>query len=155
MRTFLLAAAAGTAILSSAAMGGTASGTIDVSLQVLPACRVETAPLAFSTTRGTAAQAQTPVEVACSSDSEVSVALDAGRNAVGSQARLAGDDGTFVAYAVYSDPGRTREWTGQSLLAEVSAGRPVQLVAYGQVAAANALVPAGEYRDTLTVTLTF
>jgi spore coat protein U-like protein len=155
MRTLLLAAIAGTAVLASPAKGGTASGTIEVSLQVLPACRVETAPLAFSTTQGTVAQAQTPVEVACTSDSDVSVALDAGRHAVGSQPRLAADDGTFVAYTVYSDPARTRRWTGQTVLADVTAAQPLQLIAYGQVTAANAIVPAGEYRDTLTVTVTF
>ena len=155
MRTILLAAACCTAALASPARGGTASGTIGVSLEILPACRVATAPLAFSTTQGTAAEAQTPVEVACTTDSEVSVALDAGRHAAGSQPRLAGADGTHVAYAVYSDPGRTREWTGQSIVAEVTAVQPLQLVAYGEVAAGSAVVPAGEYRDTLTVTVTF
>ncbi len=142
-------------LAAAPAHGETVTGTIPVSLTVLPACRVETAPLTFTATPGSDAAAQTPIEVACSSDTAVALSLDSGQNALGGRRHLSGAGGAVVPDKLYTDAAGTRAWGGVAINADVAAGQPLALLAYGRIEGPATLVAAGEYRDTVTVTLAF
>ena len=132
-----------------------ASGTLGVSLTVLPGCSVHAAPLAFVARAGAPAEAEASIGVRCSSETGVEVSLDNGRHAAGGQRRLASAAGDAVPYAVYSDAARTRAWTGSPVIAGVAPERPLRLVAYGRIEPAATAVPAGDYSDTVTITVAF
>lgn len=141
-------------IFSSPLHAGSASGTLEVSLTVLPGCSVTAAPLAFTARAGSAAEAEAPIDVRCSAQTGVEVSLDRGRHAVGALRRMVSETGEPVPYAIYSDPARTREWDG-SADATVTPDRALRLVAYGRLEAHASAVPVGEYRDSVTVTVAF
>jgi spore coat protein U-like protein len=134
---------------------GSTSGTLDVSLTVLPGCSVSAAPLAFSARAGVAAEADAAIEVRCSAQTGVAVSLDHGRHAAGSQRRLASETGGSVPYAIYTDAARLQAWDADAVIGEVSPGQALRLVAYGRIEPRATAVPVGEYRDSVTVTVAF
>lgn len=139
---------------AGAAHAESVTGTIPVSLSVLPACRVATAPLAFTATGGERAEAQTPIEVTCSSETPVTVALDNGHHPVDGRRHLAGADGALVPYSLHQGASQS-EWDGHAYVSHVATSGPLQLVVYGRIMGADTAVAPGEYRDTITVTLSF
>jgi len=132
-----------------------ASAAMPVSLTVEQSCRVQASPLTFAGESGAILAAQSEVAVACTADTGVSVALDDGRNAAGSTRRLADETGTFVPYAIFVDSAGTRAWgAGEAAVTgTVGTGADLRLTAYGRVETGR--LPAGTYRDTVTVTITF
>ncbi len=140
---------------SASASAGTASGTLDVSLKILPGCSVTAAPLAFVAEAGATAQAEAPIDVRCAGNTSVALSLDSGMNAVGGQRQLISEGGTAVPYAIYSDPARTRSWQGEPVRTDTGDDGVLRLVAYGRVEARDTAVATGDCRDTVTVTLAF
>jgi spore coat protein U-like protein len=156
VRSFVLVALCGAALACSApAHADTASGTLDVSLRILPGCSVTAAPLAFVAEAGARAEAEATIDVRCAGDTSVSVSLDNGMNAAGAQRQLVNPGGTAVPYAIYIDPARTRRWEGEQLRTGTDEDGTLQLVAYGRIEARDTAVATGDYRDTVTVTLAF
>lgn len=142
-------------VLAAPAQAGTASGTLPVILTVLPGCAVSAAPLAFTAAGGRAAEADAPIEVRCSSETGIEVWLDEGQHAVGGRRRLADEGGAAVPYAIYTDPARTRLWTGSPIMARAGPLQALRLVAYGRIEPTATAVRAGEYRDTVAITVAF
>ena len=142
-------------VATSPAQAGTASGTLEVSLTVLPGCSISAQPLAFTTRAGSAAQAEAAIDLHCSSDTLVAVSLDQGRHAAGAQRRLLSESGQSVPYALYSDAARSHPWSGAPVAGQVSPDRALRLVAYGRIEAGDTLVPVGGYGDSVTVTVAF
>lgn len=156
VRSIVLAALCGAALVpSTPAWGGTASGTLDVSLRVLPGCSVTAAPLAFVAEAGADSEAEAPIDVQCAGNTSVALSLDSGINALGAQRQLVNESGTTVPYAIYTDPARTRSWQGEQIRTDTGEDGLLQLVAYGRIEARDTAVAVGDYRDTVTVTLTF
>ena len=137
------------------ARAGTASGTLDVSLRILPGCSVTASPLAFVAEAGTTAEAEAPIDVRCAGDTSVALSLDTGLNAAGAQRRLVSETGSAVAYTIYTDPARTRTWQDEQLRTETGEDGMLQLIAYGRIDGRDTAVASGDYRDTVTVTLAF
>lgn len=140
---------------SSPTQAGSVSSTLEVSLTVLPGCSVSAAPLAFVTRAGRAAEAEAAIDVACSEETGVAVSLDAGRHPAGGARRLANPAGTTIPYAIYADAARTSRWQGAPITGQAGPDRPLALTAFGRVGAADTEGAAGEYRDTVTVTVAF
>jgi len=156
VRSIVLAALCGAALVpSTPAWGGTASGTLDVSLRVLPGCSVTAAPLAFVAEAGVGSEAQAPIDVQCAGNTAVALSLDSGMNALGNQRQLVSAGGTAVPYAIYTDPARTRGWQEEPLRGDTGEDGNLQVVAYGRIEGRDTAVASGDYRDTVTVTLTF
>lgn len=133
----------------------TTSGTMQVSLTIRAACAVAAQPMTFSGKAGTAIQSQADIAVTCSVDTPVSVTLDAGSNAVGSQRYLAGTGGT-VAYDLYRDAARTQTWSpGSAREAMVAGGAPLQMTAYGAIDPSQSELASGGYNDSLVVRVDF
>ncbi len=143
------------AAIPAAARADSASSTIAVSLVVEPSCRVSATPMAFAGRAGETMDATSRIEVACAGDTPVSVRLDGGRHADGGGRRLAGDAG-HVAYQVYTDPARSSAWDPGRPLTGTAGTAPLSLAAYGRVGAAATLAAAaGDYRDTITISVDF
>jgi spore coat protein U-like protein len=142
-------------ILSAPLHAGTASDTLEVSLRVLPGCSVTAAALAFTAQAGSAAEAEAPINVRCTADTGIEVSLDKGRHAAGAQRRLTSETGATVAYEIYLDRARTNAWPATAIVGKAGPDGALQLVAYGRVEPRDSAVPAGDYRDSVTVTVAF
>lgn len=151
---FVACGAALAAMPPAPAWAETASSTFEVSLVVEPACRVSATPMAFAGRAGEAMDASSQIMVACNGETPVAVRLDAGRNAAGNERRLAGEGG-HVEYAIYSDSGRSLEWSAGEVQAGTAGATPLMLAAYGRIDAAATLDALGRYSDTITVTVDF
>lgn len=144
------------------ASAGTASGQMDVSLTVEEHCRVEAQPLRFAMTTADTRNAtgQSTIDLDCTPGAAVEIAIDHGRNERAGQRRMVDQaSGASMAYDVYSDPARTARWddgrTGTVSRLTGDTGRAT-IHAYGQVErAAGEDLQAGEYRDTLVVSVHF
>lgn len=100
----VLAALCGAALACSAsARANTVSGTLDVSLRILPGCSVSAAPLAFVAEAGASAEAEATIDVRCAGDTRVSLSLDRGMNAAGVAYGRIEARGTAVATGDYRD----------------------------------------------------
>lgn len=125
-----------------------------VSLDVRPACTVDASPLVFEGLEGSAIEAESRIAVSCTIDTPVSIGLDTGANAAGTQRRLAGASG-HVPYAIYLDPARRRPWDAHAPIGMPVEGGSLQLVAYGRVEPGATYGAAGSFTDTVTVTVDF
>lgn len=82
-----------------------------------------------------------------------SVTINGGTNADGTTRRLS-NGGVLIPYQLSTDPaGRTNYGIGQQLSFSVSSAAQIPIPIYGVVVANPQALPAGVYRDTLTVTL--
>ncbi len=154
----ILSATAFTAMLVAvpmAAHAGQASATIQVSLNVQPACRVSATPLAFSGDAGHAIEAETWIAVACNGDIPLAVTLDGGAHADGGERRLASADGGYVAYSLYTDAGRQSQWGAGHPISATPRNGQLQLAAYGRVEPGATLAAGGTYEDTVAITVDF
>jgi spore coat protein U-like protein len=123
------------------------------------ACTIELSPVAFDvvdtrqTSRGTG-----EVVVRCDTTASFEVGISSGGGS-GATRRMDGPGTARLDYRLFSDAGRAVLWgDGGSLGAPVTAasdgGEPKRLTIYGEVPAQSG-VEAGDYLDSLEVTLTF
>lgn len=81
------------------------------------------------------------------------VTINGGTNATGTTRRLS-NGGVLIPYQLSTDPaGRSNYGIGQQLSFSVSSAAQIPIPIYGVVVANPEALPAGIYRDTLTVTL--
>ena len=156
MRKIALGIAAAAALASTPALAGQATGTVQVSLNVSSSCSVSTQPLDFGTTNSFAANndASTTATVKCTPLAQYEVLLDYGTNASGTQRRLKSAAGGFVTYALFSDAARSIPWTPLAGVPGVGDGNEKALTIYGRVPSQSA-VAAGDYKDTVTITVNY
>lgn len=98
------------------------------------------------------------ISLNCTRRTAWNVALSNGQNAVDSTRRMRlGSTGNYVDYELYRNAGRTLRW-GQTVGGDTETGTgegtAQSLTVHGRVAAPQN-VPAGNYRDTVIVTLTY
>jgi len=163
-KTALLAAAvvvAGFAVQPlEVAHAGSVSANMNVKIQIQNACQITTAPsdLDFGTAGPLTAAVdnQSTFGVTCTSQAAYDIGMDAGQNASGGTNRMT--DGTnFVNYALYQNSGRTTAWgntVGTNTEAGTGNGNEQTITVYGRVPA-QTTPPAGNYSDTVAVTVTF
>jgi spore coat protein U-like protein len=156
---------------SLAAVGGANAGTttttFPVTATVATNCLVSATALGFGTyTQGAGNVNQTStVNVNCSLGTGFNVGLNAGSTPAATvTTRKMLNGANQLAYTLYSDAARSVNWgntvgtnTVPGTGAGFGAGNVVALTVYGQVpdSAANQGVPAGNYTDTVLVTVTF
>ncbi len=126
-------------------------------------CSLSAAPLDFGATGLALANqpvdAQTSISVNCGQGVAYTLALDAGTSngASVTNRRMTRDGGgDLLRYGLYRDAARTQVWgdSGSDLQNGTGSGSSVSHTVYGRLPA-QTLPPAGAYRDTITVTLTF
>ncbi|WP_165938356.1 MULTISPECIES: spore coat U domain-containing protein [Bacteria] len=158
MRKIAFGIAAVAAVVSAPALAGTATGTVQVSLNVSSSCSVTAQPLDFGTTNSfaTAIDSSSATTVKCTPLAPYSVFVSYGANANGTQRQLASttDATKVVKYDVYSDASRSTAWTPTVGTTGVGDGNEKATTLYGRVPVQTA-VAAGDYKDTVTVTVSY
>ena len=158
MRKIAFGIAAAAAIASTPALAGTATGTVQVSLNVSSACSVTAQPLDFGTTNSFAANIDTSsaTTVKCTPTAPYTVYVSYGANAGATTQRklLSTTTTATVNYDIFSDASRTAAWTPTSGKTGVGDGTEQAMTLYGRVPVQTA-VAAGDYKDTVTVTVNY
>lgn len=158
MRKLAFGIAAVAALVSTPALAGTATGTVQVSLNVSSSCSVTAQPLDFGTTNSFAVAIDTTsaTTVKCTPLAPYSVFVSYGSHAAGTQRQLQSTTSptTFVKYDVYSDASRTAAWTPTVGTTGVGDGTEQAQTLYGRIPVQTA-VAAGDYKDTVTVTVSY
>jgi spore coat protein U-like protein len=167
-RTRLLSTAAAIAALTALSTTPTqatnASTTFAVTATVLSGCLVVATDLIFgnySSTSGTANDAQSSVIATCTSGTAYTIAADPGAGtaatvAARSMTGLIG--GNPLNYALYTNSGHTTPWGDGTLSTSTFGGTatllPTTYTVYGRIPTAQH-PSAGLYADLVTVTLTY
>lgn len=148
-------------IPSCSVFAATATTSFSVTATVLAACSVNATNLAFGNynpAQVAVTNGQNTVTVTCTSGTTYNVGLDLG---VGSGATLAARRMTSGAntlnYNLYSNASRTTVWgntIGTNTVAGTGNGVAQPLTVYGSIPAEQ-YVPAGNYLDTINVTVTY
>ncbi|MBX9897755.1 MAG: spore coat U domain-containing protein [Qipengyuania sp.] len=143
-----------------AVSANTLTGTMNARMRVDTSCRITTEPLFFGNVNifSGVVDATANIRLRCGPAVAYSVAIDNGQNPNGTQRRLWNGGGWFqyVNYQIYRNAARTQVWgstAGNVVTGTTPANGQVTLVAYGRVP--NSIVMPNEYRDVVTVTVTF
>lgn len=152
------------------ASAGTGTATFTVTATVINSCTITTNNIAFGNydpAVATATTAQGAVNTKCTMGDSVSVALNQGLNPAGGSTaavparQMSAPGPILLPYHIYTASGGTTEWgTGtvgtNTPPAQTSASVNTALVftTYGTILA-GVNVPAGNYTDTVTATVTF
>lgn len=142
------------------ASAGTFTFTVDAN--VANKCYFTTTDLNFGSVSSLAAGpivGQSAINVQCSNGTSYQVGLDNGLNSTGGTNRsMRNAMGGLVRYDLYQDAGRSTRWGnnsapgGDTLNNRIGTGNPTAITVYGQVFPTS-LVTAGDYADTVTVTI--
>lgn len=133
--------------------------TFQVTARVLATCEVNAQDLNFGDYDPIAASnldAATTLSLTCTNGTpyELSMSVGGGESTA---ARYMRDGAEQLAYVLYQDPGRTTLWGvngGVDTLDGTGTGAPVTIDIYGRVPMQQT-APAGDYADTITVTVTW
>lgn len=157
----MIAAALGAA--GTPALAGQATNTLPVEITVVTGCSLVTRPLMFDATGivGTnPIDATTTITVKCTPNTDFDVDIDTGLHASGNSANrrmFSASTNSYVSYDVYRDSPRSNVWgrgKTRNVAGNSGAGAPLDIVLYGRVTNTGKIV-AGDYIDTLVVTLNF
>ena len=158
--TLLLLTAAGAA-LPKAALAGTATTTLGVSLTINAGCNVSSSPVAFpaQTVLASAVSQSGSISVTCTNTTPYNVGLDKGAGSAASVTNrlMTGPSSATVAYGLYQDSGHATNWgntIGTDTVTGTGNGNAQTLNVYGQISAQTTPQP-GAYADTVNVTVTF
>lgn len=153
---FLLAA------LTQAAHATTAQTSFSVTATVLASCTVSAGTLAFGNytpTSGSPADSTSTIDVTCTNGTTYTVALDGGatENNVGARA-MSDANAHTLSYEIYTDASHATMWgdgTGSTITKSgMGSGALQAITAYGRVPASQ-FAAAGNYADTVTVTVSY
>lgn len=141
-------------LASSAAVGQTAN--LEVMATVEASCRLRGATLNFGIYRGEEpARAQATIGYNCPADLAVRLSLSGGQQPQsGGRAMLRDRGGDLLVYDLYQNPARNQLWgeQGNALTVSPTVDGDASVEVYGQIGAGQ-VVPAGNYRDTVVITL--
>lgn len=94
------------------------------------------------------------ITLTCNSNLAYSISLDNGIHASTGQRRVSRQGVDFVDYELYQDSSRTVRWgSGSEALSLVGTGAQQPLTIYGRVLAGQATPAAGDYSDTVRMTI--
>jgi spore coat protein U-like protein len=158
--------------LSSTVFAETATSTLTVTATVENSCIANTtttgttsnATLAFgevtSTTSNvdadTSSSSSTAVTVLCNSGAAWTLVDNGGANLSDTQRRMSGGSSEYIPYDLYSDSEYANAVAvGGTLASGSGSGSAVDVVLYGRIPAGATLPSAGDYTDTVTLTLSY
>lgn len=96
------------------------------------------------------------IEITCNNALAYSVAIDDGQNANAGQRRVQRDGIDFVSYDLYQDSARSIRWgAGAEAQAFTGNGTAQPVTIYGRVLSGQTTPAAGNYTDTVRMTITW
>lgn len=163
------------ALLASTVTGWseTVTGSLQVKITIAKECKITSSntTLTFDGNKASVAgnidnetAEKGGIEVQCTKDTPYTIALSSGQNFDNAAAsrRMKSTEGKFVAYALYSDAKREQSWgaTDSDVVGKKSSevtgnGGKQSYPVYGRVIVPTGGLAAGNYADTVTVTLGF
>lgn len=160
LKTTLVAAAG--LLFANSALAATATTTFKVTATVASSCKVTATDLGFGAYDPLAAalDGTSTITATCTAQTPYTIGLDAGLNAGGTTTRrMKGDDTatTLLSYELYSDTTRSAIWGalgGTTVAHSALTGGALYYTVYGRIPASQ-YVPAANYADTVTVTVTY
>ncbi|HEY5723495.1 MAG TPA: spore coat U domain-containing protein [Allosphingosinicella sp.] len=141
-----------------------ANSSLDVNATVSANCTVSTSAVAFGNvdvTSGQSVQGTGSVSVTCTNGTAWTAAADAG---AGSGADLAirkmANGANLLNYSLFTDSARTQLWGdgfegATATFSDTGTGTAQAKTVYGLIPAGQTGVPAGEYADTVQVTVSY
>ena len=156
-----------------AANAATTTGTLTVKATVAKGCSVNTdasgtvaeAVLDFGTITSltanvdgdtTTTSSGTSIKVLCNNGTAYTVAFGAGNNFLSGVRRMAGGSSEFIPYNLYLTSDRATVLAVDGTTASITGnGTPQTLNVYGRIPAGSVLPTAGNYTDTVTLTVTY
>lgn len=160
LKTTLVAAAG--LLFANSTLAATATTTFKVTATVASSCKVTATDLDFGAYDPLAAalDGTSTITATCTAQTPYTIGLDAGLNAGGTTTRrMIGDDTatTLLSYELYSDTTRSAIWGapgGATVAQSALTGGALNYTVYGRIPASQ-YVPAANYADTVTVTVTY
>lgn len=146
-------------LLAAPAHAGDDSDSFQVTATVLATCEVMAEDLEFGDYDPIAANdldAATTLSLTCTNGTEYELSMSVG-GGESTAARYMIDGAEQLAYVLYQDPARTTLWGangGVDTLDGTGTGEPEGIDVFGRIPMQQA-VPAGDYADTITVTVTW
>ena len=159
-----------TALVSGAAFGGSASGTLSVSATVNTNCTFVNPTLTFTAidpTAGVASTGNATLSVKCTKGTTlVDIKLGPGGHQIATSKRQLANGAVTIPYQLFTDAGLTTLWgdsattgIGNKLSSGFSAFTSVNtaqtFTIYGQILAADEDVAANTYTDSVAITVDF
>ena len=163
-RVATLAAAGLLALLGQPAAAATTTSNMGVSAGVTSNCAVSTSPIAFGNvdvTSGSNVDGTGGISVTCTSGTAWAASADAGLGTGASLVtRKMANGANLLDYALYTDSARSNVWGdgaegATATLSDTGTGAAQSKTIYGRVPSGQTSLPAGEYLDTVTVTVTY
>ena len=164
MRKIYLGLAAVAAIASTPALAASTSNTMPVVVNVINSCTVSATPMDFGTLTGVGGvnvDSSSTVSLLCTQGAAYDVSMNLGVNAgAGTQRYLVNplDATKKIPYNLFSNAGRTAAWgntSGTNTVIGTATTGAVSLTAYGRIPSTATAVSAGDYNDTVTVSVNF
>lgn len=151
------------AALATPAHAGTVSSNLAVSATVNANCTISTTPLDFGSIdalTGAAVNGTGGISVACTNGTSWTAAASVGSGSGATFAvRKMSDGSDTLNYTLYTDGTRTTVWGdgtgGSGTIGNTGTGSTQNVTVYARIAAGQTSVPAGDYDDTVSVTITY
>ncbi len=171
MKIHKLVAALGAVLMAGAAVAATDTADLAVSATVQNACAIGAGSLSFGTLAlevvagaGTVSgtnhngDSGTSISIACTKDATATITAGNGAYADGTTRRMKKSDGEdYITYELYTSDTRATVLNGVNSISYDGTGEATtSTVIYGRIGSDQlALVPAGNYSDTVAMTITY
>jgi spore coat protein U-like protein len=164
VRRGAVAAALTVASAAAPAFATNATSSLDVSASVTANCTVSTAAVAFGdvdVTSGQAVQGTGSVSVTCTNGTPWTAVADAGAGTGADlSTRKMASGANLLNYSLFTDSARTQVWGdgvsgATATLSDTGTGTAQTKTVYGVIPAGQTGIPAGDYADTVQVTVAY
>ena len=164
LRLAALSAMAVLAVSAQPALATDSTGDLSVTATITSNCAVSTTTVAFGpidVTLNTAVDATGGISITCTNGVAWTAKANAGTGGAGTSLTHRKMTGPAkMSYDLYTDAGRTTKWgdgvtSGTGAFAGTGTGSAQDRTVYGRVRAGNTGASAGNYSDTVTVTVTY
>ncbi|MEZ5839387.1 MAG: spore coat U domain-containing protein [Hyphomicrobiales bacterium] len=159
----IIGIATASVLLAGGAVAQTvATSTFNVHMRVIDECSIkstETLEFGDHGVWSSNIDAQANLTVACTNGTPFNIGLDKGSNGSSvSDRQMAGSRGGSIAYNLYRDASRSVAWgetVGTDTYSATGTGVDQTVTIFGRVPPAAGAVVAGNYTDTITVSVTY
>ena len=145
------------ALTAASAQAATTTDTFQAKITIYDDCQISSPSDLDFGTQGlltSAVDATATFVVRCTQNASYTISLNDGSNASSGQSRMTDGSGHYVNYELYQDSSRSTLWDTSNTVSSTGTGSDQTFTIYGRVPA-QSTPPAGDYSDTVTITVTY